>query len=73
MSMKKIIFLIDGCNFKGIYTHVRASRPSTDIRSVFKKFNNHGFVDVVAASGVVVAAQLSQCAAASQLSRHFVT
>jgi hypothetical protein len=64
MSMKKIIFLIDGRNFQGIYAHVGAPCPSTDIRSVFKKFDNHGFVDIVAASGLI---------AASQLSRHSVT
>ena len=41
MAMKKIIPLVDGCNFHGIYPHVRTPGACADIRSVLDELNVH--------------------------------
>jgi hypothetical protein len=41
MAMKKIIALVDGRNFHGIYPHVRTPGACTYIRSVLDELNVH--------------------------------
>jgi hypothetical protein len=41
IAMKKIISLVDGGNFHGIYPHVRTPGACTDIRPVLDELNVH--------------------------------